>query len=124
MTKKIFNLAAFGASLLAASAVLAQSAAPNAAPAPKQQKMLKVCTLSTVQENQQFQTNVQIMQAERQVVIEANAAYDKETNAAKKKELKTKLDGLVAKLNDDNQKMFKTYGFSLDHAYTLAIEKA
>jgi len=31
---------------------------------------------------------------------------------------------MLAKLNEDNQKMIKTYGFSLDRTYTIAIEKA
>ena len=124
MTKRILSLAALGVTLFAAGVLFAQSAAPGATPAAKPQRLFKVCTLNSVQANQEFQANVQIMQAQRQVVIETNAAYEKETNAAKKKELKTKLDGLMAKLNDDNQKMIKTYGFSLDRTYTLAIEKA
>jgi len=130
MTKKTLGLVTFSAvSLLAAGLVLAQSvslpsAAAAPAPAPKQQKLVKVCSLGTVQANQEFQGNVQIMQAERQQAVEANAAYEKETNAAKKKELKAKLDAMLAKLNEDNQKMIKTYGFSLDRTYTIAIEKA
>lgn len=132
MTNTTLRVLAFSASLLTACLLPAQtvsfpgSTAPASAPAnaPKQQKLLKVCSLTTVQANQEFQANVQVMQAERQQVIEANTAYEKETNAAKKQELKTKLDQLLAKLNEDNQKMIKAYGFSLDRTYTLAVEKA
>jgi hypothetical protein len=117
------------ASLWAADSVTFPGSTPAAAAAPapaapKQQKLLKVCSITTAQGFQEFQANVQVMQNQRQLVIETNNAYEKETNAAKKKELKTKLDGLLAKLNDDNQKMIKTYGFSLERTYTVAVEKA
>ncbi|MFA6287820.1 MAG: hypothetical protein WC661_10595 [Opitutaceae bacterium] len=98
------------------------TAAP--APAPKQQKLLKVCSLNTAQSFQEFQANVQVVQTQRQLAIEANTAYEKETNATKKKELKAKVDELLAKLNENNQTMIKTYGFSLERSYTVAVEKA
>lgn len=128
MTKMTLGLLALGGTLLTAGLLSAQSpAAPagaNAAGAPKQPKLVKVCTLSTVQANQEFQANVQVMQNERQQVIDANAAYEMEPDAAKRKELKTKVDTLLAKLNEDNQRMIKAYGFSLEHAYSLEVEKA
>lgn len=99
-------------------------AAATPAPAPKQQKLVKVCSLNTAQGFQEFQSNVQVMQAQRQLAIEANTAYEKETDAKKKKELKVKLDELLAKLNENNQAMIKTYGFSLDRSYTVSVEKA
>ena len=105
-------------------------AAPAPAPAAaaatpqKQQKLLKVCSITTAQGFQEFQANVQVVQAQRQLVIEANAAFEKETNASKKKELKAKVDELLAKLNENNQTMIKTYGFSLDRSYTVSVEKA
>ena len=67
---------------------------------------------------------MQLVQTQRQQAIEMNAAMDKETNATKKKEIKTKLDELMVKLNDNNQKMVKAYGFSLERNYTVVIEKA
>ena len=102
------------------------AAAPAAAApaAQKQQKLLKVCSLTTAQGFQEFQANVQVVQTQRQLVIDANAAYEKETNASKKKELKAKLDELLAKLNENNQTMIKTYGFSLERSYTVSVEKA
>ena len=127
MTKNTLGIITLSASLFAAGALLAQSSATKAAPAaeaPKQQKLIKVSTLTTIKDVQEFQNNVQVMQAERQQAIEATAAYEKETNAAKKKELKTKLDQVMAKLNDDNQKMIKAYGFSLERNYTLVTEVA
>jgi hypothetical protein len=113
---------------LIAGVVLAESAkkapAPAAAPAPQQQKLIRVGTLKTVEQNQEFQSNVQLLQAQRQQAVELNAAMEKETNATKKKELKTKVDELLAKLNENNDKMVKAYGFSLARNYTLVIETA
>lgn len=121
MTKTAIRLLLISASMFTACLWAAES---STATAPKQQKLLKVCTLNTAQANTEFQNNVKLVQAQRQLAIEAKAAYDKETDAAKKKELKGKLDAIIAKLNENNQKMIKTYGFSLERNYTLQIEKA
>ena len=133
MTKKTFALIALSASLLTVGAVLAQSGASKSTPAPapaaapaaqKQQKLIRVSTLNTIQANQEFQNNVQILQTQRQQAVELNAALEKEKDATKKKDLKAKLDAAMAKLNDDNQKMVKAYGFSLERNYTLVVETA
>jgi len=124
------TLAALGLSLslLAGSAFAAdtkKAAAPAPAPAAeKQQKLVRVSTLKNVESNREFQANVQVMQAMRQQAVELNAAHDKETNATKKKEFKAKLDEAMKNLNDNNQKMVKAYGFSLDRNYTMVIETA
>jgi len=105
----------------------AQAAEPKAAapaPASKQQKLIKVSTLQTAEANREFQANVQLIQAQREAAVQINAAMDKETDAAKKKELKGQLDALIAKLNENNEKMRKAYGFSLERNYTLEIEKS
>jgi len=128
MKKSILTMLGLGACLLVSG--LAAADAKKATPAPaapaaeKPQKLVRVSTLKTVEANREFQGNVQIMQAQRQAAVELNAAVEKETNAAKKKELKAKLDDTMAKLNENNQKMVKAYGFSLDRNYTLVIETA
>jgi hypothetical protein len=123
MTKTPLRIFLLGACMFTAGLRAAETVSlPGAA--PKQQKLLKVCSLNTPEGYQEFQSNVQVMQNQRQQVIEANAAYEKETNATKKKDLKVKVDDLLAKLNDNNQKMIKTYGFSLERSYTVAIQKA
>jgi hypothetical protein len=125
---KSFKLArlAVGASLLVAGAIIGHSAAtpPTAAPAEKPQKLVRVSTLSSIDANREFQANVQVMQAQRQAAVEINAALEKEKDAKKKAELKKQLDALMTKLNENNDTMRKTYGFSLDRNYTLIIEKA
>ena len=132
MTKATLRIFLLSASMLTTSLWAAETVSfPGSTPAtatpaatPKQQKLLKVCSLSSAQSFQEFQANVQVMQNQRQLVIEANTAYEKETDATKKKGLKLKLDELLAKLNENNQLMIKTYGFSLDRAYTVSVEKA
>ncbi len=128
--KSVLGLVAASASFFAACVVVAQSGATKPITTPamgapaqeKQQKLVKVSTLTTAEANQEFQRNVQIVQAQRQAVIELNQAFEKETNAAKKKEAKAKLDEKLKELNDNNQKMIKAYGFSLDRNYTMVIE--
>ena len=128
MTTRILRLLTSAAALAAAAEITAAEAASKNAAAPaaetKQQKLVRVSTLATVEANREFQANVQLVQAQRQAAIEISAAHDKETNAVKKKELKAQLDAVLAKLNENNDKMRSTYGFSIDRNYTLVIEKA
>jgi hypothetical protein len=128
MKRHTLKLLALGAALLTAGYVAGQSqpksAAPAAAPAAKQQKLVKVATLNTVQANQEFQANVQLLQAQRQKALELNAQLEKEKDAKKKKDIQKELDALMAKLNENNQAMSKVYGFSLSRNYTMEIEKS
>ena len=120
MKKSTLGIIGLSASLLSAGVLFAESAAKKAAPAPaaaapvaeKQQKLVLASTLKSIEANREFQA------------VDLNAAHDKETNASKKKELKTKLDALMVQLNENNQKMAKAYGFSLDRTYTLVVETA
>ncbi len=109
-------------SLLAATLPAAQPAAK--ADAPKAQKLVQVSTLNTIEANREFQANVQLLQAQRQAAVELNTAIEREKDAAKQKELKGRLEALMAKLNENNALMRKTYGFSLDRNYSVVIEKA
>ena len=131
MNKAPLRVLLLGASMLTASLWAADTvtfpgatAAPAPAATPKPQRLIKVCSINTAPGFQEFQANVQVVQKQRQLAIGTKAAYEKETNAAKKEELKTKLDELIAKLNENNQLMIKTYGFSLERSYTVAVEKA
>ena len=130
MTKRhTLTLLALGASLLSSSYVLAQNkdkagkAAPAAStPAPKPMKLVKVATLKTVEANREFAANVQLLQAQRQLAVELQGALEKEKDTKKQKELKSQLDQMLAKLNENNEKMQKAYGFSLSRNYTMEIE--
>ena len=126
MTTRTLRLLTAAAGLAAAAQLTGAEAASKSAAAPaadtKQQKLVRVSTLNTIEANREFQTNVQLLQAQRQAVIELNAAHEKETNPSKKKELKSQADAILAKLNENNEKMRKTYGFSIDRNYTVVIE--
>lgn len=127
MKRNTSSILALAAILLTAGYLLGQGQ-PKAAPATpagaKPTKLVKIATLNTAKDNQEFQANVQLMQAQRQKAVDLNAAIEKEKDAAKKKALQKELDELMTKLNQNNDIMIKTYGFSLNRDYTLEIEKA
>lgn len=126
MKKSTLLTVALTGSLLAALSFAADTKkaapAPAAPAAPQQQKLVRVATLKSIEANREFQNNVQVLQAQRQQAVELNSALEKETNAAKKKELKAKVDELMAKLNENNEKMVKAYGFSLNRNYSMIVE--
>ena len=133
MTKRhSLTLLALSASLLSSGYLLAQNkdkagkSAPAASaattPAAKPMKLVKVATLKTVEANREFAANVQLLQAQRQVAVELQGTLEKEKDEKKKKELRTQLDQVLAKLNENNDKMQKAYGFSLSRNYTMEIE--
>jgi uncharacterized protein YlxW (UPF0749 family) len=124
MKRSLLSVVALSAVFLTAGFVLGQTKAAAPAPAPKQQKVVLVRTLNTVKEVQEFQANVQMLQAQRQAAQELANAVAKETDAKKKKDLQTRLDAVLAKLNENNAAMEKAYGFSITRNYTLEIEKA
>ena len=124
MKRSTLSLLALSATLITAGYVLGQAAKPGA-PAPdaaKQQKLVRVATINGVQANREFQANVQFLQAQRQKAVELTTAVETEKDAKKKKELKSQLDALTAKLLENNEKMHKAYGFSLARNYTMEIE--
>lgn len=125
MKRNIIGLLTLSASLLTGGYLLGQNK-PAAAPAAAQkpQKLVRMATLNTVEANREFQANVQLIQAQRNAVVELNGRVEKETDPKKKQELKTQFDQALAKLNENNALMEKTYNFSLNRNYTLEIERA
>lgn len=122
MNRTILSVA-LGTALLAGGVVTGRAASDSGpTPAPKQQKLYKIATIRGANEVRAFEHNVQVMQAERQAAIDLQDQVDKEKNAGKKKELQTKLDAALKKLNEDNAVMAKTYGFSLARNYNAEIE--
>ena len=118
------NYLALSAAFLSASVFAAQpkSNAPATPPAAPAQKLVRIATLKGVEANREFQGNVQLLQAQRQAAVELNGAIEKETDKKKKEELKKQFDTLLARLNENNDKMQKAYGFSLTRNYTMEIE--
>jgi uncharacterized FlaG/YvyC family protein len=126
ITHKAFGTFILAASLCAPCLLRSQTVSKpvTVSPPAKPQRLVQIATLNTVEANREFQANVQVLQAQRQAAIELNATMGKEKDAKKKKEVQAQLDSLMAKLNENNDKMRKAYGFSLDRNYTLVIEKA
>ena len=124
MKRSLLRTLALGASLLTAGYVVGQNkpATPAPTPAPtKQQKLVLIATLNSADANREFQSNVAVLQAQRQLVLDLNAAVEKEKDAKKKQELKKELEQRLAQLNENNDKMQKSYGFSLARNYTMEI---
>ena len=87
-------------------------------------QLVKVASLNTMDANKEFQKNVQLVQQQRalaaQILTKLNATTDKQ----EKQKLEKQFESLQKKLNENNQLMFKTYGFSLNRNYVLTVEKA
>lgn len=115
---------AIASAFLTVAAAIAQTNAPSVSAAQPQQQLVRVATLNSVQANAEFQRNVQIMQAQRQRIIELNKQLEEASTSAEKRRIQTELDEAMKKINDDNQKMAETYGFSLNRNYSLVVEKS
>lgn len=102
----------------------AQAAEEKTAPAKEPHQLVKVCTLASVEANQEFQRNVQIVQAQRQRIIVLQAQLAQAQTQSLKKALQKELDNELEKLNKNNEKMVETYGFSLNRNYVLVTEQA
>lgn len=126
MKRHLLSLLLLSGSLVTAGYLFGQNQQPAVSvPTTKPQtKLVRVATLNTAQANREFQANVQLLQRQRQIAVELSAALEKEKDANKKKELRAQLDKAVSQLNDNNDKMQKAYGFSLNRNYTLDIEVA
>ena len=90
----------------------------------EQKKIVRACTLNSVKANQEFNRNVQIVTAQRDLVVQLKQQLDAESSKSKKKDIQEKLDAALKKLNENNKKMTETYGFSLTRNYVLVTEKA
>ncbi|HVU36062.1 MAG TPA: hypothetical protein VHE61_21655 [Opitutaceae bacterium] len=122
MKRSNLPLLALGATLLTPVLAFGQKSAPAAN--QQKQNVVLVRKLEGAQQVAEFQHDVQVLQNERQQAIEQQAAMEKEKNAAKKKEMKEKLDAMMKKLNADNAAMAKAYGFSLTRNYIFEIQSA
>ena len=92
----------------------------------KEQKLelVKVASLNTVEANKEFQKNVQLVQQQRALAVQLLSSLEKTQDKEEHDKIQKQLDALQKKLNDNNQLMFKTYGFTLNRNYVLTVEKA
>ena len=91
---------------------------------PNNLKLVKVASLNTIDANKEFQRNVQLVQQQRSLAAQLLSKMETVQDEDEHFKLKTELDALQKKLNENNQLMFKTYGFSLNRNYVLTVEKS
>ena len=68
--------------------------------------------------------NVQLVQQQRALAVQLLSSLEKTQDKEEHDKIQKQLDALQKKLNDNNQLMFKTYGFTLNRNYVLTVEKA
>lgn len=113
-------------SLLILVAVVSQlTLALHGQESPKQNlKLVRVASLNTIEANKEFQKNVQLVQQQRALAVQILSKMQSTQDQDEHDVLKKQLDSLQKKLNENNDLMFKTYGFSLNRNYVLTVEKA
>ncbi len=100
----------------------AASSGDTAAAQGQRQQFIMVSTLNTREANREFDQNVRLVQLQRQRAVELNNAIQTAQTDAAKDGLQKELDQVMAKLNENNQKMLQAYGFTLTRSYTRVIE--
>ena len=93
-------------------------------PANQDLELVKIASLNTIDANKEFQKNVQLVQQQRALAVQILSKIEKTQDKDEHDKLQKQLDSLQKKLNDNNQLMFKTYGFTLNRNYVLTVEKA
>jgi hypothetical protein len=86
--------------------------------------LVRIASLNTIDSNEEFQKNVQLVQQQRSLAAQLVSKIEMSESDKEKADLQAQLDLLQKKLNENNQLMFKTYGFSLNRNYVLTVEKS
>ena len=87
-------------------------------------QLVRVASLNTIDANKEFQKNVQLVQQQRALAAQISSKLDSAEDQDQRKNLEQQLENLQLKLNENNQLMFKTYGFTLNRNYVLTVEKS
>ena len=87
-------------------------------------QLVKVASLNTIDANKEFQTNVQLVQQQRSLAAQLLSKMENVQDEEEHKKLEKQYEDLKNKLDENNQLMFKTYGFTLKRKYVLTVEKA
>ncbi|MDG1355582.1 MAG: hypothetical protein P8P90_04975 [Opitutales bacterium] len=110
--------------LIMSSMALGLNAKESKQEATAKMELVKVASLNTIDSNKEFQRNVQLVQQQRALAAELLSKMDTVQDEEEHNKLQSELDGLQQKLNENNELMFKTYGFSLNRNYVLTVEKS
>lgn len=98
--------------------------APSATVDDSGRKLVRIATIKGAEKNSEFQRNISLLQRQKQLIIALNKKLEAESNAAARDDIQTKIDAALAKLNENNQKMYQAYGFTLSRNYVYTIEKS
>lgn len=87
------------------------------------QKYIHVSTINTAEANTQFLQNVQLVQRQRQMVVELNQRAKTALTKEEQEAALEKSKEIVKKLEENNQAMAKGYGYSLARDYLHQVLK-
>lgn len=87
------------------------------------EKYQLLAVIPTVEENDQFRRNVQIMQAGRERLVRMNVAIQQMADGEEKTKLEEQFKKEEEALKENNEKMIQNYGFSLTRNYLMQVEK-
>lgn len=87
-------------------------------------QLVKVASLNTIEANKEFQRNVQLVQQQRALAAQLLSKMENVQDLDEREKLEKEFNALEQKLNENNELMFKTYGFSLNRNYVLTVEKS
>jgi len=110
--------------ILFASFIHGSSAQDKTGDVDKKLVLVRIASLNTIDSNEEFQKNVQLVQQQRSLAAQLVSKIEMSESDKEKEDLQAQLDLLQKKLNENNQLMFKTYGFSLNRNYVLTVEKS
>jgi len=86
--------------------------------------LLKVSEIKGAEAIQEFQKNVALLQAQRNGVQELQKTIETTIDTEKRKKLEQDREALLKKIQENNELMVKTYGFSLLRNYVMNIDDA
>jgi len=110
--------------LVCLTATAAQAQGQQTAEKKEDVRYVEVAKISGTEGVQEFQRNVQIIQAQRMELVRLNEALAKAKKGSAEHTENTKLIDTISKqLADNNKKMYETYRFTLARNYTLVPDK-
>ncbi len=110
--------AATTAAATAAPATASTAPAPAVASSPEQQtELVELATIHGKAKNDEFTRNVQVVQAQRQAIVQLNEELKSATEDAAMSDLKSRIAAAVASLETNNNEMMKNYGYSILRNY-------
>jgi len=87
------------------------------------QKAIKVSSFNSFKAYQEFQKNLNLINRQRERVKQLQA-WMQAAPQVQRPDIRMELETVLAKLNENNRKMYETYGYSLTRNYTIITNQA